>query len=246
MKEHKPVEKYKVELKEVETELTNEFTKISCASCDQEIPADNININDKIAKCNNCNAVFPFHQKVAAFLNNKEDRPEIIRPEGIDLFYFKDELDITVQQPLTVLEIILFMIMPLVLFFSFLFWIKQGYSVLWPTASFVITSLLIVYLAIFRTKHKVHISLDDRFMTIKWRPKKFITDQTYRTDDIDQIYVKGGEGHCQLYMVVNDVAGQKHIKLISGIGSVSKARFIEQEIERHLGIENRKVPEEIK
>ncbi len=243
MKEHKPLEKYKVELKEVETESTNEFTKISCASCSQEIPADNININDKIAKCNACNAVFPFHEKIATFLKKKDGLQEIIRPEGIDLFYFKDELDITVDQPLAIIEFVLFLVLPLVLLFSVLFWYKQGYSIFWPTASFIINSLFIYYTATFRSKHKIHITLDDRFMTIKWRPKKFNTDQTYHVSDIDQIYVKSGEGYVNLCMIVNDVAGQKHIKIM-GVGSVSKALFMEQEIERHLGIENKKVPGE--
>ena len=244
MKEHKPIEKYKVELKEVATESTSEFTKINCASCAKEIPADNININDKIAKCNHCNAVFPFYNKIADFLKKKEGRQEIFRPEGLDLFYFKDELDITVQQPIVVIEWILIMLLPLILFFSFLFWLKQGVSILWPISFFIMNSLYVIYTAISRTKHKVHIVLDKDFLTIKWRPKKFIADQTYRTDDIDQIYVRGAEGYCQLYMLVNDLAGQKHIKLMSGLTSVSKARYIEQEIERYLGIENRKVPEE--
>ena len=45
-------------------------------------------------------------------------------------------------------------------------------------------------------------------------------------------------------MIVNSLEGQKHVDLIHHAGTLSKAKFIEQEIERHLGIIDRKVPEE--
>ena len=47
-----------------------------------------------------------------------------------------------------------------------------------------------------------------------------------------------------VYMIVNSAMGQKHVKLISSVDSLSKARFIEQEIERHLSIPDRRIPEE--
>lgn len=46
-------------------------------------------------------------------------------------------------------------------------------------------------------------------------------------------------------MIINGADGQKHIVLISKVLSLSKAKHLEQEIEKHLGIIDREVLEEI-
>jgi hypothetical protein len=43
-------------------------------------------------------------------------------------------------------------------------------------------------------------------------------------------------------MIINSLEGQIHEKLIT-INTLSKAKYIEQEIERYLKIEDRNVPE---
>jgi hypothetical protein len=64
-------------------------------------------------------------------------------------------------------------------------------------------------------------------------------------NDIDQVYIKKENERHSIYMIVDNPTGQKHIRLITGLESVSKARYLEQEIERHIGIVDRPVPEEI-
>ena len=44
-------------------------------------------------------------------------------------------------------------------------------------------------------------------------------------------------------MIVNGAEGQRHVVLIPKVSSLSKAKYLEQEIEKHLGIKDRKVPE---
>ena len=97
-----------------------------------------------------------------------------------------------------------------------------------------------------RKYHKRFLTIDSKFLYIKWRPKKLVKDKKYPIDEIDQIYVKNVSGFNTIYMVVNSDDGQKHIRLIGQIRSFSKARYLEQEIERHLGIKDREVPEETK
>ena len=77
------------------------------------------------------------------------------------------------------------------------------------------------------------------------RPKKFIKDKSYMVNDIDQVYLKKEHNLYSIHMIVNNAMGQKHISLITGLNSMSKARYLEQEIERHLDIVDRSVPEEI-
>jgi hypothetical protein len=241
---NEPLEQYKVELKELDLDSPSAFKKIGCPSCEADVPAENININDKIAKCGNCHVVFPFHDEVADLMDSKKAKQEVIRPEGIDMFYYRNELDITIQQPLLVAEGMIAGFVPVfAALFIAIYFIKGTIPLAFP----LVTSLISIasWINLFaRRNHKVHISMDDRHLSIIRRPKKFIKDQHYRINDIDQIYVKGPAGMTSVYMIVNSAMGQKHVKLISSVDSLSKARFIEQEIERHLSIPDRRIPEE--
>lgn len=241
---NEPIEQYKVELQEVDLGQDSPFKKICCPSCETDVPADNLNINDKIAKCGSCHIVFPFHHEVADLMDVRKAKQEVIRPEGIDMFYYKDELDITIQQPLLVVEGMVAGFVPVFAAMFIAIYFLKGTI---PLALPLVTTLISIasWINLFaRRYHKVHIAMDDRHLSIIRRPRKFIKDQHYRINDIDQIYVKGPAGMTSVYMIVNSVQGQKHVKLISSVDSLSKARFIEQEIERHLGIPDRRIPEE--
>ena len=117
---HKPVHKHKhkVELKEVPLEFEETFKRIKCPSCSNNVPADNININDKIAKCNTCDVVFPFEKEIAQFLPQQRIKDEVLRPEGVEIYHHRDELNISIKQPFTALEIILMAFSPLFIFLS--------------------------------------------------------------------------------------------------------------------------------
>lgn len=240
-----PEIRQKVQLSELTLELPKDYTSIDCPSCETSVPADNININDKIAKCHTCDVVFPFHEIIANFTHT--DTPmdqEVFRPEGIDIFRYKDDLEFTVKQPTTDFDII-FLTLPFYAFlFTTIYVVGDNIIFLWPA---IITWGLSIY-GIFnwfnRSKHNIRITIDDQKLHLIWQPKKFNKEQVYDIKDIDQIYVKPlASNHCSLYMIVNSLNGQKHVKLINILKSKSKARYLEQEIESHLGIQNRVVPE---
>ncbi len=247
--EHEPLEEYKLDLKTIKPEFPKVFKKICCPSCNSDVPADNLNINDKIAKCNDCNVVFPFQEDIAHFdTTPKKIKQEILRPEGIELFYYKDELDISFNQPDSWLDVLLAIISPFLIFGSFgstAAFITKGIPLYKPLMILIPTVLAIWYILqrYYYQKHKVHITIDDRNLYMQWRPKKLHKDKTYRIRDIDQVYVKKGEFGRNIFMIVDGKDGQKHVKLTT-VKSVSKAKFLEQEIERHLGIQDREVPEE--
>lgn len=241
---HEPIEKYKLELNDLKPEYASEYKKIACTSCHTEVPAENININDKIAKCSHCHVVFSFHEEVASFLTKGKIKQEIIRPEGIDIFHFENDLDITIQQPLTIPETLLSIFIPLfALLFTFVFLVSGKLPIILPAIFWGLSFVSFVNLAN-RSKYKVYLNIDKQFLSIKWRPKKLTKDQHFPIHEIDQLYVKNLGGLITIFMTVNSAAGQKHVKLISGLDSLSKARYLEQEIENHLGIQDRHVPEE--
>ncbi len=219
------------------------FQRIACPSCASDIPAVDLNINDKIAKCGSCNAVFSFEENILSMLQEKP-KQELIRPEGIEIFYFKDEMDVTIDQPILWWENILIMTAPVFAFLFTLVFFKGKIALAVPAVLWGLT-VLISALLLFRKKQKIFIQLDEDELTIKWRPKKLIKDRRYASRDIDQLYVTKGMENFMLKMIIDTDQGQKHVSLVSGITSISKVKFLEQEFEKHLGIKNRKVPEEL-
>ena len=90
----------KLKLKKIELGKTQDFHKILCPSCENEVNASDLNINDKIAKCGECNGIFSFQNTVNQLVTNPEKvKQDIVKPEGIGQFNFKDELSFAIQQP---------------------------------------------------------------------------------------------------------------------------------------------------
>jgi len=241
-----PVEEYKLKLKDLKQEFPSVYKKIDCPSCSNSVPADNININDKIAKCNSCDVVFPFHESVANF-NPNAIKQEVLKPEGIDLFYFQDELDITMNQPWRDLNVIL-RLYPPIFFFTALLPAIIFKNIFWITTATVLLlmTFYVIYDWIFKSRNKVYINIDDKFLSLIWRPKRFKKDQHYHIEDIEQLYIKSFAPHSKQYtvfMIVNGAEGQKHIPLINRLSSRAKAQYLEQEIEKQLKIVDKDVPE---
>ncbi len=247
--DHEPLEEYKLKLEDLSLEPKKTFQKISCPSCNNKVIAENININDKIAKCNSCDVVFPFANEIEKLLNPTTIKQEVLRPEGIELFKYKNDLDITVDQPQSVAEVLIVLIfLPIVIFFCLMFYLNEGASPIWPFGATLFWILAMINLFANSKKNKIYITIDEKLLDIKWRPKKFNKDLKFNVDEIDQLYTKtgtdsNGTGFNHVYMIVNGKEGQKHVRLL-GTKTLSKARYLEQEIEKHLGIKDRIIPEE--
>ncbi len=240
-----PIEKYKLELKNIQEESSG-FKKISCPSCHQETLAADINIQDKIAKCSTCNVVFSIEPKISNLLSKSTIKQEVIRPEGIDIFYFQNDLDITIQQPPLAFDIVAGILLPFAaIIATLIYFFPEGRdpSILFPIILWLFSLYPLVNL-FNRKKHKMHIVVEDETLSLYRKPRRFIKDKHIDTREIDQLYVKKNQHIYSIFMIVNGVNGQKHISLINNLDSLSKARFLEQEIEKHLNIEDRKIPDE--
>ncbi len=242
--QYKPAEK--LELKKIKKDFPKTFKKVSCPSCTNEVEADNLNLQNSIAKCSSCNVIFSIEEEVEDVKTKKEMKQEILRPEGIDLFYFKDDLDITVQQHIQGFVAFGLMIFPLAaLFLTFIYFF--GEKNLHLSVPIILSSIAVyfIYKGINSSENKTFIHINDKFLNIQSRPKNLKKDKSYDADEIDQLYLKhatDGSGYYSIYMIINSIEGQKHEKLIT-VNTLSKAKYLEQEIERYLNIEDRAVPE---
>lgn len=239
---YKPAEKF--ELKDLKKEIPKAFKKIHCPSCEEEVNADNLSLQNSVAKCGSCNVIFSIEEEVESVRSKKEMKQEVFRPEGIELFYYKDDLDITIQQHIQGLDALALIFLPVLAFFSILFHIGKGLPIYFPIG-FTLGALYFIYKAFNYSDNKTYIDISDKFLNIKSRPRNLMKDKAYAVNDISQLYLKlapDGSGYYSIYMIVNAVEGQKHEKLLT-VNTLSKAKYLEQEIERHLNIEDREVPE---
>ena len=257
MKENKPIQPTKFKPVELGQELpemksNKNVVKISCPSCGTPTEPADINIQDKIAKCGNCASVFSFQKEVAQIIVASETKEkesgvnrEVVRPAGIDIDYYKDEMELTMVQPTGGGWIAMAF---LTAFFSILLYlvhVKKGIPIYWPAgiASFMV---FFIYKQWNSVNEKIFITVDETYLQIRYRPKNFIKDKMIPSNELEQIYIKNipGSNYYSVYAIVNSLEGQKHQKIVTYVDSRSKARYIEQQIEDHLGIEDRRVPEE--
>jgi len=244
--DHEYKEPYQLKLKKLKEVVSLGYHDVKCPKCEVNVLGNGININDKIAKCDACGVVFSFEKEIAQLTKTPRVKQEIIRPEGIDMFHFQNELDFTFQQPYSGLDAILSIFVIPFAPLSALIYYKKGGNWIIPTIVLLLMLAYVIYTWFQHKKNKVYVNIDERFVNTQWRPKKGTKDQSYDRTDIDQLYVKivPGAGKYGVYMIVNGLEGQKHVLLIPNIAGKSKALYVEQEIEKHLGIIDREVLEE--
>ncbi len=246
--DHEYKEQYKLKLKQLKDLAAKIYHEVTCPKCQANILGDGININDKIAKCDTCGVVFSFEKEISQLTKHQHAKQEIFRPDGVDVFQFKNELDFTIQQPYSILEGLLGGIgIPFALLFT-LFFIGKGGLFFIPALIFWLMSAYPIYSWINHSKRKIYVNIDKRSINIKWKPKNLHKDKSYDRADVAQLYIKRNPntGHHDVYMIINGLEGQKHVKLIPNLDSKSKARYLEQEIEKHLGVIDIAVLEETK
>ncbi len=219
---------HQLKLKQLDLKKEQLFHKILCPSCENEVKSNDLNINDKIAKCETCNVVFSFQETVNnLFINSSKTKQKIIKPEGIGQFNFKDELSFAIQQPYSGFDIAIGIFsIPLALLFTFMAVVKFKIFALVAAILLGIMSAFPIYNWITHAKKKIYINVKRDLLAVEWHPKKGNKDQRYNKNEIDQLYVRrdsGGMGHFEVYMILNGVDGQKHIRLIPGLNSLSKA-----------------------
>jgi len=242
IKQYKPAEK--LELPKIKKEFPKVFRKVTCPSCSQDVGADHINLEKSLAKCGSCAVIFSIEEEVASLKLQEKVKQEIFRPEGVDLFYYKGDMEIALPQPIHWIDMSGALFLPIIALFSFLPYSSGSIPVFIPLL-LMASALFFIYRAIKYRKAKTYIDVTERSLTIKHRPSNFKKDIAFSAEDIDQIYLKHSHihsGYFVLNMIVNGPKGQQHQELVH-VSSISKAKYLEQEIEKYLGIEDRKVPE---
>ncbi len=244
-KNYKETYKYKLELPELDfLDSKEKSTKVSCPSCDAAVPVKNINIHDHVGKCEQCDSIFSIEAQIE-HLKQKTKNELLKKPKGLEVFKFGNEVEFSLNQPLHLGEVLGVALIPFISLVLTIPWLTGAASFIPALVSWSIALLFIVNALTIRWQ-KLFFIIDKqrKKFDIVRKPRKLFKNASYDLSEIEQFYVSKPADYA-LTMVVNTQDGHKHINLVSGFKKVSEARYLEQELEEHLGIENKKVPEEV-
>jgi len=246
IKQYKPAEK--LELPNIKKAFPKVFKKVTCPSCSEEVTAEHINLQNSVAKCGSCHVVFSIEEELASVKTKEkaEIKQEFFRPEGINLFYYKDEMEISLDGYVNQWDIAGFMLFLSALGIGLMVYFEKNISVLIPLIS-MLGTLFFTFRLMNYKKNKIFIDVNDQSLTVKHRPNNLVKDLTFPAEDIDQIYIKPSStqgGYFEIHAIINGPKGQYHQKLLV-VNTLTKSKYLEQEIEKYLGIEDRKVLEGI-
>lgn len=219
--------------------------QLDCKTCGTPIPAENINLDRAIAKCTNCNAVFSFADRFPAATPPKL---KVDRPENIQVTRSTNELTIVRKW-----------FGPIFFFFAFfsVFWngitwtfvliaISTGnYSMLAFISLHLVVGLGVLYYTAALLLNSTEIRVGRRYLSVKNSPLPFPGNCTVPVGRIEQVYCKEkisrGRNRSVTYEIYAIAEQDRRQDIIKGLPSAEEAVFLEQEIERFLGIEDRPV-----
>lgn len=232
--------------------------RVVCKECSRDIPAEDVNIDNLVAKCRSCNAVFSFAEELGARGDSPPPEPEarlkVPLPRGIT--------EETMGRSL-LLKRRWFTRKVFFLIFFCTFW--DGFLVLWYSLAVkegaplvmvifpvfhVAVGAVITYLAAASIVNTTVINVERGTISIRHGPLPWPGNRTIDSSDLEQLYAekrfhrtKHGGYHTYELSAVLKSGGR--IKLLAGLEDPEQALYLEQEIERHLNIQDRRVADEM-
>ena len=230
--------------------------QIQCKSCGKAIAADNVNIEQMVAKCTACNAVFGFHapgSKPAV-----RQRPTVGMPKGMVVEDQGGELVFTVawRKPLLVLFLTVFVLIwngvtwP---FFAITY--EEGPWFLTAFLSvFVLVGLLMAYVWLCVFFNATEIRVNQAMLVVQHGPLPVPGNCRLRVDEIEQLYVeqkishnRSSDGHSTTsvsYPLCAQLKDGSRKIVLRTLSDSDTSLYFEQQIEQYLGIEDREMPGE--
>jgi hypothetical protein len=233
---------------------------LTCKRCGAKITADNVNLERMMAKCLECNAVFSFADEFA-YAGASEDAYQkfnVAKPKGMQLEILGGEMKITRRW----LSPVLFFLLPFCLFWNG-FILVFGFSGFLAadqggTGAFSLCllphlaiGLFLAYFVLASLVNVTEIKLSPGEFSIRHGPLPWLGNKRLAASHINQLYCKEKVSHRRrstslTYEVHAVTSANTTEKLIAGLNEPEEALFLEQEIERFLGIKDRPVPGELR
>ena len=219
--------------------------QIKCKSCSRDIAASDVNIDQLVAKCSYCSAVFDFSDQLERSAT-ATPRAEVQLPPGISVSQERGELLIRHRW-----------FKPLFIFLAFFALVWDCFMVGWFYAAltdgiYIMAAFGIIhagvgvgltYYVIAGFFNTTTITVSRREIDVRHRPL-FFPGTTLNPALLEQLYCKEKVHHnrrstnytYELHALAQDGT---HKKLVGGLDEADQVLFLEQQIEAYLNIQDR-------
>lgn len=237
---------------------------LDCPDCNTQIPAEGVNIAKTIAVCKHCNNIFDFKEEFpttaelpAVYEPPRRLKEEIYHiPPGIEVLKIESMLEIMINWRRSGKYFTFFFgIMWNAFLLSFVVMAfaggvgSAGFFLVIFLLPFIGVGAYLLYSGLAQIINTTFVTVNNRYVSIEHKPINFLMqkDQYYNREEVDQLYVKrysvgstNGEPvyAFSVYLILKN---GKKIALVKNLHSVETARFIEQEVENYLNIEDQVV-----
>lgn len=223
--------------------------QIFCRKCGEPIKAQNVNVQAALAACDQCQAVFRIDSPDAG---DAPSKPPVDLPKGFYVDPLPNRMTITYRWPRT-------MAIFLLLFAAF--W--DGFLVFWYTLAFtkantpliaklfpighVAAGLVITYTGLAFLVNRTTIEATVQHLSVRYAPLPWPGAKRLDPATISQLYCEKYVSHRsnnvpqERYRVRVELMGGQRKHLVKGLTKPEHALFIEQELEKALGIQDRPV-----
>jgi hypothetical protein len=229
----------------VKTQTPDMSKAVYCPNCGFQAQADDMNMSALVARCRNCNNVYPLQPALEQ--NLPVSRPEVAMPAAIQAVHYPDALDIEVKWRSSASSFMLFFTIFWNIFvipFGFFAVTSGEWSLMLGLSFHLITGIGLLYYMVASLMNVTYIYLDSSFLSIQHRPfaVPWYPDREIATADIRQLSVeryspsKTNGKPDYFFAVYATLAGGKRLKILQGLKTADQGRYVEQEVERFLEI----------
>ena len=230
--------------------------ELHCPNCHSTIPAADINIQEMAAKCGRCQQVFFFDRDgLKPVSSRQEPKAAIELPDGMKVSRLLGELEISYVWRRSASGFLTFfaifwnlMLLP---FVAIAIWQGEYVILLFCGLHLLIGVGLLYYtLATFLNTTFVTVTPSELHIQHRPLPSPFHRNRILSSRQIAQLFIKkyaNGRTNGQpnwAFAVEALLQNQANVRLVGGLKTADFALYLEQEIERFLHIEDRKVAEE--
>lgn len=231
--------------------LLEKHADVRCPRCHTKIPAEAIDIQRQLAKCPRCEALFDFARpNVVA---PPKPRGGIAKPVGITVRDEVPDFDpfrprgapipkgrrIIVRRWFTWGSLFLFVFAIVWNGVIALAWQNRPTAVV-PIVVLGAFGIVTAYVAVCFLVNRTTIVLDPRRITVSHGPLPWFGDSSLAATNVEQVFCEretiGRQGRNPSYLVKAKLKSGERASLLSTLGDLEQARFIEQEIESYLEI----------
>ncbi|MBI3926660.1 MAG: hypothetical protein HY319_14050 [Armatimonadetes bacterium] len=230
---------------------------VCCESCGNPLPVEDINLERLLARCKTCNRLFDCSSQLPSsaepgWCGPSPSRPEMPRPGSITLVPWGNQL---VMQRRWFTPAILGLLFFCIAWDSFLvFWYSIALTqddVPWIMIVFPIGHLAVgvglTYTVLCGFFNKTEIRVDSGSLQVRHAPLPWPGQVSVPSRDLDQLFAveKIGSKGSRSYELCALLKDGRRVKLLDNASSSDEALYIEQQVEKHLHIADRRMPGEI-